>query len=65
MPEWLASVAIAERDKAKRALENERERCAQIADRYDQGPGDGTVMGPVMSGQVAVAQDIAAAIREG
>jgi hypothetical protein len=45
------------------AVLTEREACAREADNYDQSPGDDSVMGPVMVGQVQVAQSIAAAIR--
>lgn len=48
---------------ARAAILAEREACARLADAYDQGPGDGSVMGPVMAGQVAIAQSIAASIR--
>lgn len=51
--------------EAEAALAGERERCAKLAERYDQGPGDDSVKGPVMAGQVAVAQSIASAIRSG
>lgn len=50
---------------AEEARQSERERCARIADDFDQAPGDDTPMGPVMAGQVAIAQAIAAKIREG
>jgi hypothetical protein len=46
-----------------RAIVAERERCAQIADDFDQGPGDDSPMGPVMAAQVHLAQMIALAIR--
>ena len=47
------------------ALLAERERCAQIADDYDQAPGDDSPMGPTMAAQVAIAQTIAERIRAG
>ena len=47
------------------ALLAERERCAQIADDYDQAPGDDTPMGPLMAAQAAIAQTIAERIRKG
>ncbi len=56
---------LARAREAEAAIDAERERCAQIADDYDQAPGDDTPMGPLMAAQVAVAQAIAAKIREG
>lgn len=47
------------------AILSERERCRGITDDYDQGPGDDSPMGPVMAGQVQVAQSIARRIDGG
>ncbi|WP_333822824.1 hypothetical protein [Pinisolibacter sp.] len=46
-----------------RAIAAERERCAAIADDYDQAPGDDTPMGPIMVAQVAIAGEISRRIR--
>lgn len=50
----------------KIAVFRERERCAMIADDFDQQPGgdDEPPLGPVAAGQVQVAQSIAGLIRE-
>lgn len=45
------------------AILAERERCARIADDYDQAPGDDTTMGPIMAAQLAIAYEIADRIR--
>lgn len=47
------------------AILSERERCRGITDDYDQCPGDDSPMGPVMAGQVQVAQSIARRIDGG
>jgi len=47
------------------AILQERERCAMIADDYDQAPGDDSSVGPIFAAQVAVAQSIADRIRKG
>lgn len=55
---------IAERERVTQAaLAALCEEAARCADSFDQGPGDDTPMGPVMAGQVAVAQQIAESIR--
>lgn len=56
--DWEIDCLIAE------ARQIERERCALIADAYDQVPGDDTPMGPTMEAQVGMAQQIAADIRK-
>lgn len=52
-----------EQIRHQQEIEEEREACAREADAFDQSPGDDSSMGPVMVGQVEVAQSIATAIR--
>lgn len=61
----VGEIAEATQKAVAEARAAERERCARIADDYDQAPGDDTPMGPLMAAQVAIATTIAAEIRAG